>query len=542
MPGELAQEKAGGTETFAAGARAQTASGVGARIVRNTLFNAGAKGWGGLVGLCLSPYIIQRIGAERFGIWAVIGMLNGYFGLLDLGVETAFVKYISQYHAQGEHRRINQIINTGVIFYAALVLLLLLFMSLSIPAIFSFLKLSAPVGGEVRFVFWTGAVVFCLGNILIPINALQTGLQRMDLSNKVAVCMSTLTVAGTVFFLERGYGLRGLAFTNAAVFCCTALVNNALAFRIFPQLRFDLKLFSKRELTSLLNYGYKLQVSRFANLVSFQADNLLISHFLGVGLVTYYQLGTTVIQQTRQLLLLFISALIPAVSELIARKDYSRVEMLYLRGSKYLISLSLPLTVFLIVEAPLIMTCWMGEGFRLSVLVIRVLAAGYCAATVTGVASSIAAGAGRTDLDMRFGLLMASMNLALGVALIACFGLPGLLVATGASLTLSSLYFMHLFHKKVAKTSLASFLRLFRAPLLCSLLPVGALIAVNLLLQRSDFAGDRVANALFLVGGGVIFAACYIPPLLHWRYFDDYDTRLLCDRIAFLRRFLSNAA
>ena len=95
------------------------------KIIRNTLYNSTARVLAIVIALILTPYIIHHIGGERYGIWAIIGMVTGYFGLLDLGVETAFVKYISEYHAKKEYQCINRVVNTGIIFYAFLVLVLL---------------------------------------------------------------------------------------------------------------------------------------------------------------------------------------------------------------------------------------------------------------------------------------------------------------------------------------------------------------------------------------------------------------------------------
>jgi len=511
------------------------------KIIRNTLYNGAARVWGIVVALFLTPYIIHRIGGERYGIWAIIGMVTGYFGLLDLGVETGFVKYISEFYAKNEYRRINQVVNTGIVFYTILMLVLLAVMALSTGPIFSFLNISSAPGSEVMFVFWTGAVIFCLSNALSPLIAIQNGLQRMDIPNKVSVCMSVITVAGTVFFLENGYGLKGLVLTSALVFCCSGTVNVVLAFKIFPQLRLDPRLFTAKELARLFKYGYKLQISRFANLVSFQADNLLISHFLGVGMVTYYQLGTTVIQQSRQGVLLLISALIPAVSELRAKNDVDRLEELYMRGSKYLVCLSVPLTVFLVLEAPLIMTAWMGKGYGISAVVIQILAVGYCAATVTGVASAIAAGSGRTEIDMKFGLLMATMNLSLGIVLIMRFGLVGVLIATAVSLIVSSAYFMHLYHKKVSTVSLDRFLRLFRIPALCLIVPTSIVIGITFILRATLLSEDRFANGCCLALNVVIFTLCYAVGLLRFGFLDGYDTALLRERIPFIKRILSYA-
>ena len=88
------------------------------KIIRNTIFNTIGRFWVILVALFLTPYIIGHIGVDRFGIWAIVGVLTGYFGLLDFGIGTSFVKYISQFYAKEDYKKINQVVNTGFIFYS----------------------------------------------------------------------------------------------------------------------------------------------------------------------------------------------------------------------------------------------------------------------------------------------------------------------------------------------------------------------------------------------------------------------------------------
>jgi O-antigen/teichoic acid export membrane protein len=511
------------------------------KIIKNTLYNAGSRFLGILIAIFMSPYIIHRIGPDRFGIWAIIGTVTGYFGLLGFGVETAFVKYVSEYYAKKEYDQINRVVNTGFIFFTVVMIIVLGLMVVFIRPIIAFLNVSSVPHDEVIFAFWTGAVVFCVSNALGPFTAIQNGLQRMDIFNKVTMAMSVLSAFCTVMFLEKGYGLRGLVITNALVFSCSSVVNLVIAFRILPELRFNPMLFTANALRRLFGYGYKLQISRFANLVSFETDSLLISHFLGIGLVAYYQLGTSVIQQVRQMVLLLISALVPAVSEMSATNDVSKLEELFVRGSRYLISLSIPLTIFSIINATLIMVTWMGQGYAQSALVIQVLSVGYCTATVTGVASSIAAGIAVTDLDMKFGILMASMNLILSIALIKMLGFIGVMIGTSVSLAVSSLYFMFIFHKRLGIGSMKRYVLLFYKPILSCVLPTGIVLINNAVLQNGNIAADRIVNAIYLVINCIIFAGGYGAGILRAGYFDAYDTGLLCNKIPFLKRLLNYA-
>jgi len=56
-----------------------------------------------IVSFFLGPYILGKLGATSYGIWALIGSLVGYFGLLDLGVRSAVTKFVASYHSAGNH-------------------------------------------------------------------------------------------------------------------------------------------------------------------------------------------------------------------------------------------------------------------------------------------------------------------------------------------------------------------------------------------------------------------------------------------------------
>ena len=170
------------------------------KIIRNTTFNIIGRFWGILVALVLTPYIIRHIGIERFGIWAIIGVLTGYFGLLDFGIGTSFVKYISEFYTKKEYEKINQVVNTGFAFYSLLAILIITLSLFIITPLLTFFKIPASLYNEALFVFLLGIILFAISNALSPFGAIQGGLQRMDITNKVAIAISIPSIAGTIFF------------------------------------------------------------------------------------------------------------------------------------------------------------------------------------------------------------------------------------------------------------------------------------------------------------------------------------------------------
>lgn len=144
------------------------------KIIRNTIFNAIGRVWGILVALVLTPYIIGHIGIERFGIWAIVGVLTGYFGLLDFGIGTSFVKYISEFYTKKDYEKINHIINTGFVFYAIFAVFIAIVGFIFINPLLTFFNIPKELYNEAVFVFLLGIILFGVSNALSPFGAIQS--------------------------------------------------------------------------------------------------------------------------------------------------------------------------------------------------------------------------------------------------------------------------------------------------------------------------------------------------------------------------------
>ncbi|MDD5347346.1 MAG: oligosaccharide flippase family protein [Candidatus Omnitrophica bacterium] len=343
------------------------------KVIVNTFYNVLGRIWFVAIGVLLTPYIIGRVGVERYAVWALVGVITGYFGLLDFGVGSSFVKYISEFEAKKDYAAVNRLVNTGFAFYALFGLLVLALSFVCIGPLMEFLKIPPALRPEAKFVFLLGIAVFCGSDAMGPFLAVQSGMQRMDISNKIAMAMSTVTVAGTLFFLEQGFGLAGLILTNAIVFVLTAIVGIFAAHHLLPQLAFDPFSWDTATFKRIFSFGFKVQVTRISGTVTSQTDKILITYFLTIGLVTVYQLGSSVVSYAMAIPALLVSALVPAFSEIHARQEHKKLVEAYLQSTKYLSCITAPLFLFVATSAGRIMDIWMGQGFGQSAIIIQIL-------------------------------------------------------------------------------------------------------------------------------------------------------------------------
>lgn len=415
---------------------------ISGKVVRNTFFNIAGYFWGALVTIVLTPYILSNIGAERYGILVVAGIVSGYFGLLDLGISTSFVKYISEFYARKEYDRINSVIVTGTAFYA-------LFSSLAAGLgiwfsgeIIGAMRVPAELATEGEFCLRTALIIFLVTNVFSGLNSLQRGLQRMDVTLKISVAAAVVNMAGIVAVLESGFGLPAIMLVNLGAALVKGGLDSMAARSLLPSLSLRPVHLSAEMFRKQFFWGYNLQIARVSGMISAHLDKLLIIFFLSPDLVAMYQLGWMVALYAVSGITLISGALVPAFSEAFALgKDKAAAEA-YFRGTVYTGTLAFPVFVFLAAAAPEIMFLWVGEGYADSVLVLRILSAGWLINTVLGaIGTPFVQGAGKPQIQMRGALLNVILNPVLSVLLLLKLGFTGLMIGTSAAISIGAVYF-----------------------------------------------------------------------------------------------------
>jgi O-antigen/teichoic acid export membrane protein len=88
------------------------ASGMNRLVSRNIFSSIGAKLLYLVTRFFLPPIILAYISLEEYGIWAMCFILIGYLGMSAFGVSNVYIRYVAQYHAQGEEHRIGAAISS----------------------------------------------------------------------------------------------------------------------------------------------------------------------------------------------------------------------------------------------------------------------------------------------------------------------------------------------------------------------------------------------------------------------------------------------
>jgi O-antigen/teichoic acid export membrane protein len=508
-------------------------------IARNTLFNAGGRVWEAGISLVLTWYIVGRVDTSGWGLWSLVGAFVAYASLFDFGVASGFAKYIAEHTAKEDSEALSATITTGACFY-------LLFGIVAVAVGWPVIDLlmdsivapraaaatgTAPDLEGLRFLLRGALAIFVVNTIFAPFAALPVGLQRMGISNLLSAASSLVKCAATVLFLEAGYGVPGLLYASAAMALFTGITGVALGFWLAPGLRIGPRHVQWETFKTLFAFGWRAQVAKFANLINFQTDRLVIVWFYAnLQWVGLYRLGEELAGKMRQLPALLVTALLPAASDLDARDRQDALRRLYLVSTKYMASISVPLTAYFCANAGVLMHAWLGArpGLNMAAWTLRILAVGYLANLLPGPGVSIVLGKGRADVPMYAGIISTVANIALTLSLVFLVGFYGIPIGTTLGMFISTSWFFRVMHRTVG-VGAAELLRVAAWwPMLASLPGIGFGLAAEWITLNHP---GHLPNLMVALLSAALFGLSYLFIIGRTPFLDAFDVSFLEDTL-----------
>lgn len=501
------------------------------------MFNGLGRIWEAIVGLVLIAYIVNRLGAEGYGLWSVVAAFTGYAALFDVDFGSGYTKYVAEYTTKDERQKISELITSGLVFYLGFGLIFVgsLWPTLGflLDTMGSFFEDSAGSWSdaskreEIKFLVQWSLVLFSVGNCIAPFTAVQAGLQRMGITNAIGVATSFIKIGATVYYLENGFGVKGLLYTQAWVLGVFLVCSIFMAFRLCPEMRITPSRVSRSILNKLFQFGWRTQVSRLSNLVMFQTDIIVIAFVLNdLRLAGLYQIGVELANKVRQIPAILWSALIPAASDMGAREEYERLQQLYIRSTKYVAMLVIPMVAFVGGSAELLIPVWQGfdTKWTISIGVLQWIIFGYIADIIPGAGVTVALGMGRPDVQMKAGLISLSVNIGLTLVLVKTIGFWGIPIATAISMHVSWFWFMGAM-RNVMNVGLGTLLRDAIRGATIAAIPVATFAFGGTLLSAS--IESRLEG---LLGLGCMLAFCiamYLAAIKRPTNFDETDLNFM---------------
>lgn len=388
-------------------------------IKRNTLYNVAGATTPLVITLVTVPLYLEVIGHARFGLLAIIWLLLGYLGMLDLGLSTASTHALARARSDAPPIQA-RIFLTSLITNIGLGLLIGTCLFLVGPWLISQGSLSPGIRSELQLALpWLCAAipVTMAGGVLNGLLAAREEFGCLNLVNLAGTALFQLVPLGAAFAFgpELNWILPAAVLARAVpVVILVWLSRNRVDYRSAG--------FDSRILRQLTRYGGWVMVTSLIGPILVSADQLMIGALLGAAAVAPYNVANGLAVRLAVLPSALSQTLFPRLSGLtepeateLAARSFRTLSLIVAIGC-------VPAILFV---RPFF-TLWLGPQFAAaSAPIAQVLLVAIWINSLAGLPFTLIRARGRPEIAARFHLFELIPFLVLLYFLIKWFGPMG---------------------------------------------------------------------------------------------------------------------
>ncbi len=412
------------------------------RFAFNILMNWASMAVGMVVPFFLTPYVVRNLGATAYGVWILAVSTVAYLNLLDLGLRSAIIRFVSKAETQGKIDEAQAAIGAALWFrllISAGVAVLSILLALSFPHLF---KVPRDLQHAAQITVLLCAMGVAITLVTGVFGAVLAAVNRFDVLSTVTIVQTLARAVGVLVILHMGRGLISLAYWEFSIVLFAGVVTWVAAYKVFPACRIRLQRPDIKTLKSIWSYSFTTFIIVIAVQVVFNTDNLVVGAFLSVGTVAFYSIGGSLVAYSRQLVSSLATTFTPLASSLEASGRTGDLQKLLIKGTQATLGVALPVSLALLFRGKTFIGLWMGSQYsHVSGTVLQILMVSQFFGVANTTAGQIAFGVGKHKSMANWAIIEAALNLGLSILLVKTVGLYGVAWGTSIATTVIHLIF-----------------------------------------------------------------------------------------------------
>ena len=382
------------------------------------------------LGLLMLPFNLEHLGKPLYGLWVLTASITTSFALLDLGYGGSLVRFIARYRALRDTKALNEILSTLVVVYAGIGLATVALALLIAPFLDSAFAIDPSQVATARQLLFIISVYIAAKFAFSVFGGVVVGFQRYHLNNVVSIVVSVAVAAVNVMVLLGGGGLVALVAATTGVRLLGLLLYRRNAYRVYPAMLIRVTDFSRARLREVSGFSVYMLLLQLGHTLNYAVDTLVIGAFIGPAAVAVWapaqRVSELLIRLTNQL----NAALFPLVVDSDAARRTDRLRAVLIHGTRLSLAMAIPLAGGVALMAHVLIEKWIGPSFGTTATILQMLAVLVVVRIGASTSAIILQGAGQHERLTIYIGATGIANLALSLALVQRFGLPGVAVGS----------------------------------------------------------------------------------------------------------------
>ena len=438
-----------------------------------------------LLQVFITPLILNKLGEEALGGYAIIMQIVGYSLLVDFGFSVALGRYLAQAFGQPDRKAnfleiatIGRLVLLFTNFAAAVILLLA---SIWIE---HFITATETTLVQMQYSLWLYSAWLIIRTPIQIYGACLLASQELATYHLIGIAGNVSRLLLTISAVIAGAGIAGLIGAVIMAELIALLMYRGQFRKLhFPLFNFFANWlnYQTAKLLDMVRFGFQYFGVRLAQIATTGSDALLIGYLFNAAQVASFYTTKIPTFLLVQVVFKIADNAAPAINELLGSGNRDAVKSAYLRIMKYSLILALPLAIGVLIFNRALISLWVGPDLFAGQIMTLALSLYVLTQVIAHIDAMVVVAADRMRYWTALSIFLAIIYLMSASTLGYYFGVQWVMVAL-AIVDIPGVIFLHRRATQILNVNLFTILSKALVPALRSAGPMAifAMVMINI--------------------------------------------------------------
>lgn len=397
-----------------------------------------------------TPMMLRILGQEEYGIYGIANSIMGYLHLLNLGLGSTIIRYLSKYRAQKDKYQEEKVVGVFIEIYAVLGAVILV-AGMIVAANIQYYGRSLTAS-QLEILRWLVVLMTVNTAFSLPFSVLSSVIvahERYIFNKTVGLLTNIATPFLNLLFLYSGMGSIGLAVSSIVV----NIVGYGL-YSVYAVKRLDIHpRFGKPEegfLKSVFQFSFFVFLASIVDVLYWSTDRLIIGWALGAASTAVYTIGSSFNGYVTSLSTAISGVLIPRLTQMtVNNAPKSEFTSMFIKvGRLQFIIISFILSAFIAFGRQFI-AIWAGPGYEEAYIIALLTMVPVTVPLIQNTGLNILYAMNKHQFRSIVYFFIAVLNVVLTFLWVEKYGIIGAAAATAIAYVLGNILIMNWYYHKM---------------------------------------------------------------------------------------------
>ncbi|GLO67572.1 lipopolysaccharide biosynthesis protein [Oceanobacillus kimchii] len=396
-------------------------------IIFNTIF-----------GLLLTPFLLKFLGQEEYGIYLLIGSITSVMMIMDFGIKTTIIRFLSIYITEKKQKKIEDFLSTAFVMYiviAIVVCIVGLIFYFYMDIIFSS-SISEEYMPMAKQMFIIVVINVALSLIMNSFPAIMEAHQKFAISKLLDIFRICLRMILIIILISSGFSAVAIVIVDTCV-NLLLMVLRLIYVRKVLHISIKFKFPNKILGIEIFSFSRKVFISSVINQVNTKIDQFLLGIVSTSAQIAISGIAITLITYYHTLSQVLSGIFLPNITRMVTQgTPMGKIENYTLKVSRLQAKLLMLFTVGFLLLGKEFIEIWIGEGYDTVYWIIVMLMISNLLPYTQGVLLSLTQAMNLHGIRNIIYLIITIVNVLLTIPLAMNLGAFGAALATAMSMLL----------------------------------------------------------------------------------------------------------